>query len=888
MRSTSMNDAMHPSVLQNSTNIASNVQKTSSQGSSASNKSSITVNNSNQYQNQPRQPQSDAPAVVQNTNEKEVDYYNNPTELFRWINYRRWDGARARVNTNPEESSIWVVSRHSTDGRTLWRQLPIHLVCMQSGIKLILENNEKRDTSETSQRSSDTNKSDPNAHLKQVEDLVEELLEAYPDCTRQQDDQGMLPLHSCLNAVNASTAPNEKVLFLLTLANATALQVRDVYGRTPIDILKEKDLRMPSVQKALCLLMRAQSMGQQIKEAMIDETNKALCKVEQKTDNERLASQRIIHRLEQELADEKKTSQRELSSAGEVRQTYNILREELRMVKQDYATADLDLEQARKERDDLVGKTEILRKELDKQEDFVSEVKREAEKKIDDNKKIVASLRSEASTARAMAHGMESQLRSKFSNAEEMRNAVTQVRKEMSNLSSEAKREKKMLLADIERLEDEMSHDKAYASELEQKYGRLEGTNSELDAHLGQLLVLYNNLSSEYDQLFDSTSRHESSMMESIRKERSNLAMSLEKEKKLLEASIAEQEQILTMASKKESEIIDQFSRTKKRELEAVGNIKECFQEMRTKLSAKHCIMTEPIEKDDNPYSIYEGETNSKILRSSEPRNSGSLEESKGNLATENIGSNTATVQSHHKQKLVSIETSAPPHRRERKSPALITIESQPAAVELQKAHTGSSLNSPGLLSLLEQRAQYSNRRHSPQEKRDAFGSTVATHSSPEPSFQPAISSIKHPSYNVRENSSSKEMASSYRSSSGQNIAGGDTFEPTPNRGIPSPVMAYSKGKLYSSRPANENKMMNQSSMFPYTADDDDSATDRYTTSSQKSFSLDEYSDVDSKITYSGLSSYGTTQKQQYHGMRSAMKQDLIRVGSEDSSFDVR
>jgi hypothetical protein len=82
--------------------------------------------------------------------------------------------------------------------------------------------------------------------------------------------------------------------------------------------------------------------------------------------------------------------------------------------------------------------------------------------------------------------------------------------------------------------------------------------------------------------------------------------------------------------------------------------------------------------------------------------------------------------------------------------------------------------------------------------------------------------------------------------------------------------------------------MMNQSSMFPYTADDDDSATDRYTTSSQKSFSLDEYSDVDSKITYSGLSSYGTTQKQQYHGMRSAMKQDLIRVGSEDSSYDVR
>ena len=52
---------------------------------------------------------SGAPATNNNTI-KEVDYYLNPTELFRWINYRRWDGARSRAQSHPDESSTWIVS----------------------------------------------------------------------------------------------------------------------------------------------------------------------------------------------------------------------------------------------------------------------------------------------------------------------------------------------------------------------------------------------------------------------------------------------------------------------------------------------------------------------------------------------------------------------------------------------------------------------------------------------------------------------------------------------------------------------------------------------------------------------------------------------------------
>ena len=538
---------------------------------------------------------------------------------------------------------------------------------------------------------------------------------------------------------------------------------------------------------------------------------------------------------------------------------------------------ELDLEQARKERDDLVAKTEMLKQQLDSQEDIVAEVKREAEEKIEENEKIVASLRSDASTARAMAQGMESQLRSKFSNAEEMRNTVAQIRKEMANLSSQAKREKKVLLEDIEQLEDELKHVKAFVSELEHKNRTLEACNSELDTHLGQLLVLYNSLSSEYDQLFDSTSRHESSMMESIRRDRSNIASSLEKQKKMLEASIAEQERLLTEAAKKESVMSDQFLRAKKRELEAVGEIKENFQEMRTKLSAKHCMITEPVERDNGGYNVFGDETKTANLTSSKSRDA-SPEELNANTAFDNLDKDEATAHAHHQQQSKAIEANEK-GIRERKSP-ILRSETQPSAIELQKAITEESTRSPGLLSLLEQRAQYSSRRHPSQENSRIFPSPS---NSPESSFRSAGFSGRRPSYDVRESSSSKTISTLHCSVSGHKPVAEKISGSTLKRMIPSPALTHSNGRSYSITPENGHEIIRHGRNYPHSADDEDSTTDRYTTSSQKSFSLDEYSDVDSK-TSSGLSYFGTDRRQQHRGMRFAVKQDLIRVGSGESN----
>ena len=192
---------------------------------------------------------------------KEVDYYLNPTELFRWINYRRWDGAKARVLSHPDECSTWIVSRHSSDGRILWRHLPLHLVCMQS------ENGNSENSSQIT---------------RQIEELVDVLLGAYPDGANSPDDQGMLPLHL---VVANSSQPNERILNLLLMTYPTGVDVKDKYGRTPVDIVSEKVESGPHREAALRAMSRAKLTTERLVEAIREENTANLASIKQGASN---------------------------------------------------------------------------------------------------------------------------------------------------------------------------------------------------------------------------------------------------------------------------------------------------------------------------------------------------------------------------------------------------------------------------------------------------------------------------------------------------------------------------------------------------------------------------------------------------------------------------
>lgn len=146
--------------------------------------------------------------------EFEVDYDNSPTDLYKSIEGKDWDGALARLSKAPAEAKTWVSRREANSQKLRWRLLPLHATCI----------------------------------FRSPLSLIESLLRAYPDGPQMKDDQGMLPIHlACRNGASKGV-----VLTLLT-AFPESLQVKDHKGRAPMDLVEASSSQN---KEAVLLAMR--------------------------------------------------------------------------------------------------------------------------------------------------------------------------------------------------------------------------------------------------------------------------------------------------------------------------------------------------------------------------------------------------------------------------------------------------------------------------------------------------------------------------------------------------------------------------------------------------------------------------------------------------------
>lgn len=147
--------------------------------------------------------------MINNTGsgEQSVEAYKNPTELFQWINFGRWNKAIKRLKSNPSEACVWIYSENESNGKKKWKYLPIHMVCLQANPPL---------------------------------SIVEALLEAYPRGARCRDLDGNLALHYlCLEACT-----DKQVLEVVINAYEESLLEKDKHGRTAYQIMEfETDRR---------------------------------------------------------------------------------------------------------------------------------------------------------------------------------------------------------------------------------------------------------------------------------------------------------------------------------------------------------------------------------------------------------------------------------------------------------------------------------------------------------------------------------------------------------------------------------------------------------------------------------------------------------------------
>mmetsp|Transcript_15542 Transcript_15542/g.22156 ORF Transcript_15542/g.22156 Transcript_15542/m.22156 type:complete len:709 (+) Transcript_15542:289-2415(+) len=136
----------------------------------------------------------------------------NYTLLYSHIKLRRWNAALDRLTTSPQEASKWVFEKGENE--TVEKYLPLHLVCRET--------------------------------VRQYQ-LVEMLINIYPDAVRTKDHAGRLPLHLfCLGATENTTDSLKKnveyvrnIMILILSVFPEGMYTKDNRQATPMKIVTD-------------------------------------------------------------------------------------------------------------------------------------------------------------------------------------------------------------------------------------------------------------------------------------------------------------------------------------------------------------------------------------------------------------------------------------------------------------------------------------------------------------------------------------------------------------------------------------------------------------------------------------------------------------------------
>ncbi|KAL7542821.1 hypothetical protein ACHAXR_012129 [Thalassiosira sp. AJA248-18] len=506
---------------------------------------------------------------------KEVDYYLNPTELFRWINYRRWDGAKARAQSHPDECCTWIVSRHNTDGRILWRHLPLHLICMQK---------------EAACGVLDDSDAPAVVASRQMEQLMDVLLDSYPEGASSPDDQGMLPLHLLLS--KAEGEPNERVINLLLSSFPNAVDIRDKFGRTPYDILREScgatDQQgqggagtSDRCRAAFRALKRARYVSDKITATIRDESANIVAAVQHEATNERGASQKIIVRLEGELSNCRKEVEARDLQDREVQQEIHRIKSNLAKMDTQLNENNRVLEMTRKERDELLSNNEAMASRLDTHDEAVEHVRREAEQARKSDSETISKLKSEVNTSKAMTEALESQLRSRFTNEEYLSTTVSDLEEQLEELKVRHDHSTKKHTHEMESFMADNKRLKWNVDELTKKNTQLQDKLKELNKQMSQIISSYSALNSEHDRLLELSQSYEASLLETVRSERAQLVEHFNKQRELLEKTYIEQERIVEESMQSQDKLTSNAKSDRTRGRGTVEKLRNEFQMLR-------------------------------------------------------------------------------------------------------------------------------------------------------------------------------------------------------------------------------------------------------------------------------------------------------------------
>jgi myosin heavy subunit len=501
--------------------------------------------------------------------------------------------------------------------------------------------------------------------------------------------------------------------------------VKDKYGRTPVDVIKEKAENGPQREAALRAMSRAKRTTLQLIEAVRQENAETVLSMKQEASNERMASQRIIVRLEEELEKTNKDLEEIESKKRDGEGSVSQLKQEVAKLQAEREKERQLALSVKRERDDLMDQNEVLQNQIQEHENVVKALHQEFEDERQGRSDSVAKLKSELSTAKAMAEALESQLRSRFTNEEYLTNTVSELETQIADLNSEFQQKKTKLMNERDAYENENTQLKRNVDDLSKKSASLQAKLTEVNRQMSAVLSSHGALNAEHDRIIDSTLRTEAELIEATRTERAEMLAMIRKQWEFFESSVKEQEQMLEDFQQKEINMLEMAKEERDRSFEMISNMRQDFRDARVSaMDRQRTLQTDtlvsPISNGlktsssdsvkSKPQSVGHSASSSQQTRRTHARGSSDQSNSRKELISTGISksmsSSTYTARSGRQE--------LPPPR---------PVESRlPASTEMSSGEKRQDHMESNLLHLLESRADQGSGRH-----RRGFSATEST-----------------------------------------------------------------------------------------------------------------------------------------------------------------
>jgi len=238
-----------------------------------------------------------------------------------------------------------------------------------------------------------------------------------------------------------------------------------------------------------------------------------------------------------------------------------------------------EIRRLKNERNEMIENTNRLKETLAKHDSVVDDIKKTAADERIKLGDVIANLKSDVATSKAMNDALESQLRSRFTNEEFLSASIVDLEKNLADTKKLYDTGLKKWKEREQELESENSHAKKTVEDLTKRNVSMQSRVNDLNKQLSKLLASHSSLNVEYERLVESTSRAELEQIEETRNERERITALLQTQQQSFDAFMNDQRRILSDAAKKESETHASNLTERERSLAEIDKLKEEFKQ---------------------------------------------------------------------------------------------------------------------------------------------------------------------------------------------------------------------------------------------------------------------------------------------------------------------